>query len=302
MKKIILLILLSCLSNVRIYSQDLLIKKNGEEIPSKVLEITLFEIKYRKLENLNGPIYTILINDVKSIIYKNGTKDNFQDQKINKIDTLSSSKIPVIDSVKINKNRQGVRLNMSIGFSNIESKIKPNYQNDEYPTLSQNSFSLGLGANFKLNDRIDFFISNSLYLGRNLYNSTILDINGGMLFKLFNEKPKSLFFFPDLITIGPTYNYIFQNSNYYGLGSNYFKGYLDFQTNTFGYNVGLRYKFPLKYSNIYTAFSYTNQPIANSSYSYEFKNFTIFIENKSGFRKVKKINTVWKKTSESSNK
>jgi len=297
MKKYILLFLLGFLLNGNIYSQDLLIKKNGEEIPSKVLEITLFEIKYRKLENLNGPIYTILINDVKSIIYKNGIKDTFHEERVNKIDT-SSKIITKIDTLK---KRESLNFNMSIGYTNIETKIKPNYQNDEYPQLSQYSLSLGLGSSLRLNDHIDIFISNSIYLGKNIYNS-ILDFKGGLMFKLFHEKPKKLFFIPDIITIGPTYNYTFQSSNYYGSGSNYFKGYTDFQTNTLGFDVGIRYKFSLKYLNLYTAFSYTNQPIANSPYSYEFKNFTIFLENKSGFRKVKKTNAVWKKFSEPSNK
>lgn len=54
---------------------DLLVLKNGDEISGKVTEITLTEIKYKKCENLDGPIYTIAKEDVLFIKYVNGTKE-----------------------------------------------------------------------------------------------------------------------------------------------------------------------------------------------------------------------------------
>ncbi len=305
MKKIIILILISYFLNSSLYSQDILIKKSGEEVPSKVLEVTLSEVKYRKFENLNGPIYTILIKDLKSITYKNGTKDNFYDEQLTKIDT-SKNIINKNDSVKSYKIGQGMDFNLSMGITKLGTIIKNGNQNEEYPMLTQNAFSLGLGSTLKLNDRVNLFISNSIIIGTNTNNSesnlnniTILDLNGGLIFKLFKEKPKDLFFMPDLFTVGPSYQFFFHNSGgYYRTGSNYFQGYSDFQSNTLGYNLGLRYKFPLKDANLYAAFSYTNQPIANSSYSYEFKNFTIFIEGK-GVAKKNKKNRAYLKISES---
>lgn len=55
------------------YSQDTIKLKNGSVLPSKVLEITTTEIKYKRFDNLEGPVYTMLKNEVKSIKYKNGT-------------------------------------------------------------------------------------------------------------------------------------------------------------------------------------------------------------------------------------
>lgn len=54
---------------------DNIILKNGEEIKAKVIEITQDEIKYKKCDNLNGPIYSIKKVEVLIIKYFNGTKD-----------------------------------------------------------------------------------------------------------------------------------------------------------------------------------------------------------------------------------
>ena len=67
---------LSCMS-ILSFGQDLITKKNGEDIKAKVTEVTLSEIKYKKFENLEGPIYSLLIKDVLIIRYENGSKDLF---------------------------------------------------------------------------------------------------------------------------------------------------------------------------------------------------------------------------------
>ncbi len=58
-------------------SQDLIIKKNGDEIKAKVLEVALTIIKYKKFENINGPTFEILKSEIFMIKYENGTKDVF---------------------------------------------------------------------------------------------------------------------------------------------------------------------------------------------------------------------------------
>ena len=58
-------------------SQDYIFKKNGDEIKVKVVEILKSEVKYRKFDNLYGPIYSIDIADVFIIKYENGTRETF---------------------------------------------------------------------------------------------------------------------------------------------------------------------------------------------------------------------------------
>jgi hypothetical protein len=56
-------------------AQDLIIKKNGDEVKGKVLEINTNEIKYKALENMDGPVYSILKSNVFMVKYENGVKE-----------------------------------------------------------------------------------------------------------------------------------------------------------------------------------------------------------------------------------
>jgi hypothetical protein len=79
MKKsiVFILFLISSIS----FAQDLLTKKNDEDISAKILEVDITEIKYKKFDDLNGPIFTILKSEVLLIRYENGTKDIFVDEE-----------------------------------------------------------------------------------------------------------------------------------------------------------------------------------------------------------------------------
>ncbi len=61
--------------------QDIITKKNGDDIQAKVIEITLTELKYKNFNNLEGPLISILKSDVIFVKYENGTKDIFADEK-----------------------------------------------------------------------------------------------------------------------------------------------------------------------------------------------------------------------------
>jgi len=76
MKKI-LLITLCFLPFASIYAQDTILKKNGERIEAKVMEITTTEVKYKKYTNLNGPMYTIGKLEISIITYEDGSRDIF---------------------------------------------------------------------------------------------------------------------------------------------------------------------------------------------------------------------------------
>lgn len=81
MKKLLLITLVSILKTFSCYSQDLITKKNGEDVKAKIIEVATLEIKYKKFDNLTGPIFTLLKSDVLLVRYENGTKDIFNDEK-----------------------------------------------------------------------------------------------------------------------------------------------------------------------------------------------------------------------------
>ena len=76
MKNILLFFLFVCSSNI-IEAQDTLSMRSGENILVKVIEVGTTEVKYKKQDNLNGPLFSILKSDLFVIKYENGTKDDF---------------------------------------------------------------------------------------------------------------------------------------------------------------------------------------------------------------------------------
>ena len=85
------LLLLAVFTVTSIYSQDIILKKNGESINSKIDEIGIDNIKYHKYNNLSGPTYVISNNDVSKITFENGdievlnVMNNYDIEKVKKI-------------------------------------------------------------------------------------------------------------------------------------------------------------------------------------------------------------------------
>ncbi len=65
------------LCSMSVSAQDVIVKKDGSTILSKVLEVGQEEIKYKKFDNLEGPTYSIQKSELQSINYQNGAKDTF---------------------------------------------------------------------------------------------------------------------------------------------------------------------------------------------------------------------------------
>ena len=63
------------------FAQDTLELRTGIKVLSKVIEVSVTEIKYKKVENLDGPTYTEDKDNVAAIKYKNGTSDIFPEVK-----------------------------------------------------------------------------------------------------------------------------------------------------------------------------------------------------------------------------
>jgi len=76
MKRMLMLVFI-LINSLGAYNQDILVLRSGEIVKAKVSEIDLKSIKYKKADNLSGPIYTIPKDSVLSITYENGSKDVF---------------------------------------------------------------------------------------------------------------------------------------------------------------------------------------------------------------------------------
>jgi hypothetical protein len=51
--------------------------RSGENLMVKIIEVGTSEIKYKKMDNLNGPIFAILKSDLLYIKYENGIKEDY---------------------------------------------------------------------------------------------------------------------------------------------------------------------------------------------------------------------------------
>lgn len=81
MKKIIFILALT-FSFGNSYSQDTITKRNSEKIIAKILEISPTEVKYKKFAFQDGPTYIEKKSDIKMIIFANGMKEEFEEQKV----------------------------------------------------------------------------------------------------------------------------------------------------------------------------------------------------------------------------
>ena len=79
-----------------VIAQDVIVKKDGSTILSKVEKVGITEIEFKKWSNQDGPIYTINRSEVLSINYQNGDIDSFCDNNSSSQGNMASaSDLPV---------------------------------------------------------------------------------------------------------------------------------------------------------------------------------------------------------------
>lgn len=83
----LLLVLTANITN----AQDLIVLKTGDEISSKVLEVTSDVVKYKKWTNQEGPTYSATKAEIFMIKYVNGTKDVFNNLTVSGSNSSSSA-------------------------------------------------------------------------------------------------------------------------------------------------------------------------------------------------------------------
>lgn len=97
MKKLILSSLLLLFTILSLQAQDVITKKNGEDLSVKIIKVNPDLIEYTKLTMPDGPIFTISKADILMIIYQDGSRDTFSDYKANDYtSTLSSDQLAKI--------------------------------------------------------------------------------------------------------------------------------------------------------------------------------------------------------------
>ncbi|PRY12001.1 hypothetical protein CLV24_109126 [Pontibacter ummariensis] len=77
MKQTLLTLLVFLFSVATLAAQDIIMKRTGEKLEAKVLEISPTEIKYKQYDRLEGPTYILPKSEVAVIQYANNTSEAF---------------------------------------------------------------------------------------------------------------------------------------------------------------------------------------------------------------------------------
>ena len=93
MKRILLFAAFTLLSGVMAMAQDVITKKNGEDIKAKVLEVGTSEVRYKLFEEPNGATYSLKKTDILLITYETGRKEVFNERASS--DLYYTNKTPV---------------------------------------------------------------------------------------------------------------------------------------------------------------------------------------------------------------
>lgn len=155
------LIAILLFSTVYLEAQDIIIKNDKTEIKSKVTEITETQIKYKKWENIDGPIYNMAKSEVFLIIYANGQRE-IMNQPTNNTSSNTTGNQEILN--KTTPKDADISTSSKLNSSDESSKIainnknlKINYQPYRI-NIGLSPFSLGADGEFRI-------IKNILNLG-----------------------------------------------------------------------------------------------------------------------------------------
>lgn len=73
----LIVVMVALFAIFELQAQDIILLRSAEEIKGKVVEISSDELKYRRADMKDGPIYTIKLSSVFSVTYANGTVESF---------------------------------------------------------------------------------------------------------------------------------------------------------------------------------------------------------------------------------
>lgn len=89
MKRLILLSVV-LFTVVLLHAQDIIITMDAQKIEAKIYEVSKTEIRYKKKNNMDGPMFVLPTSDISSIIYANGEVTVY-----NKVEEAAKPETPV---------------------------------------------------------------------------------------------------------------------------------------------------------------------------------------------------------------
>ena len=129
-----------------VHAQDVIIKKNGDEIQAKVEEIGTAEVKYKRFGSESGPVYVISKSEVIMIKYADGTKDIFEQHAAPTLTPVSPATI--IDSEDATSDKKSnfkkVAFRFGIGYGSGSLVGEPGEESSWTGTETWNAWHLSV--------------------------------------------------------------------------------------------------------------------------------------------------------------
>lgn len=144
-------------------AMDLIILRDGNVIEARVVEISATEIRYRRIDHLDGPIIVISVDRVLSIRYENGRIEVFEATQQTpavtqpNIPTQVQPSIPVTQANQLERNPRLNTIGATLGYQGISAfgfTVNGTVSPANYTFFD---FNLGLGFNsFAFTGRVNF--------------------------------------------------------------------------------------------------------------------------------------------------
>jgi hypothetical protein len=194
------------------YSQDVIIKRNGNQIKGKVVEVGTTEIKYKLPDNVDGPLYAVDKNSISKIIYENGRVENLvndikdpenyagQLKRAIKFDFLG----PLIGYSQFSYEQNkgvGKSYEVSFGIIGLGKSSQLGYYDSTMHNVKRKQFGLFASAGYKFNKWPDFLF------GRTRFSHIMQGAYAKPVFYLGNYSENQI------VYKGSNYNYVAERQN-----------------------------------------------------------------------------------------
>lgn len=173
MKHLFLLLSISFMGSIA-FSQDIIFKRNGNQLKGKVVEVGTTEIKYKLPANLDGPLYSVDKNNISKVVYEDGRVENYvndikdpenyssQLRRALKFDFLG----PLIGYSQFSYEKStgvGKSYEVSLGIIGLGKGTQLSYYDNSFRTLKRQQAGLFASAGYKFNKWPDFLFGRTRF-------------------------------------------------------------------------------------------------------------------------------------------
>jgi hypothetical protein len=154
------------------HAQDKILRKNGQKLTVKIIEVGSTDIRYKNLDDPDGPVYVLERDRISKIEFANGKVEKFmidlKDPELYKDQKAQALKInfiaPLIGYSEFSYEKSvgvGKSYELSLGIIGLGKNSQLDWYNNGVQQTMKNQFGFFAGAGFKFNKLPDFIFGRS---------------------------------------------------------------------------------------------------------------------------------------------